>query len=270
MHAWALTPVLALAASMLATPTNEWYNCPWFSTVGNETMPEFTYQNTSAQSMYLDVPLCYDNVCSTKDKTLSVFVKRYPAAEPSTPPKSVKYLQGGPGYASNSRTSTTAGFMSLYTMDHRGTRRSTRLEALCPNQTYTTNTAWFTGCIGRIKDTYGPDAPKGFSQLAKDDVYVYGASYGTYLGYILDGVMSESPVSYFPHRDRNAADVETTCYCICDRDPACSYKLNRNVKQFTLNVFKKLDANDTVCAQTIFAAQGTPSTFLGAVFTKYI
>ncbi|EQC42617.1 hypothetical protein SDRG_00346 [Saprolegnia diclina VS20] len=309
---------VVLAASMAAltagsTSTNEWHACPLFSSVGNAT--HYTayfspppYADLAVECLNLQVPLCYPGVCTSK-KTISIFLKRIPATRPTTPGKAVWLLQGGPGSPSQgmegymaSVYTTANGSMSLYTMDHRGVGRSSALSASCPEIRVLDgkdgDSAVISNCFQKLKDTYGHEAPKGFSVtsagtdlaaliesplLAADDVFVYGASYGTYLaerlmhlapknvkGYILDGIVSESPVSMFSAWDRDVANVEKTYYGFCDKDPICGSKIGPNSQQFAFDLFAKLDANDTACAQAIYAAKGLPSDFVGSALREMV
>ncbi|EQC42592.1 hypothetical protein SDRG_00321 [Saprolegnia diclina VS20] len=301
--ALALTFSTAVAAS-------EWHKCPLFSRVGNETYSIDNYprsRNATVECLELQVPVCYPGVC-TSDKTLSVFLKRMPAIRPTTPAKAVWLMQGGPGAPSDAMEGSMVeifaaanGTTSLYTMDHRGVGRSSPLTAHCPEMTDenvmrddATAAAAYSNCFQKLKDLYG----SGFSvtsaatdlasiiespMLANDDVYVYGVSYGTYLverlmhlapknvkGYILDSMLAESPLSPYSDWDRDVAKVETTYYGLCDRDPVCSSKIGPNSKKFAFDLFTKLDANDTACAQAIYAAKGLPSDFFGSMFSNMI
>ncbi|KDO16423.1 hypothetical protein SPRG_18052, partial [Saprolegnia parasitica CBS 223.65] len=306
---------LALGLTLsTAVAASEWHKCPLFSHVGNETYAVDNYprySNATAECLELQVPVCYPGVC-TSDKTLSVFIKRIPAVHPTTPGKAVWLMQGGPGAPSDAMESSMVeifaaanGTMSLYTMDHRGVGRSSPLSTHCPElrdeSVMTEDTAVaaaYSNCFQKLKDRYGADAPKGFSVtsaatdlatiissplLAKDDVYVYGVSYGTYLverlmhlapknvkGYVLDSMLAESPLSPYSDWDRDVATVEKTYYGLCDRDPVCTSKIGPNSKQFAFDLYKKLDANDTACAETIYAAKGLPSDFLGSMFSDMI
>ncbi|KDO22375.1 hypothetical protein SPRG_11327 [Saprolegnia parasitica CBS 223.65] len=293
-------PALALAA---ATSPNEWHPCPLYSDVGTAAehkQYEASY-NFTAECIELSAPVCYPGVCEGS-KTLTLFLKRIPATHPTTPAKAVWLMQGGPGAASDAMEPSMAqiyeaanGTISLYTMDHRGVGRSSPLSAICPDvataEIETLDVA-HTKCFKKLKAKYGPNAAKGFSVtsaatdlatiiqsplLAASDVFVYGVSYGTYLterlmhlapknvkGYILDSMLAESPLSTYSDWDRDVAHVEKEYYHFCDKDPVCASKIGPNSKQFAFDLYKKLDANDTACAQTIYAAKGIPSDFVGS------
>ncbi|EQC42593.1 hypothetical protein SDRG_00322 [Saprolegnia diclina VS20] len=293
-------PALALAA---ATSPTEWHPCPLYSDVGTAAKHK-TYEaqyNFTAECIEMSAPVCYPGVCEGSE-TLTLFLKRIPATHPTTPAKAVWLMQGGPGAPSDAMEPSMAqiyeaanGTISLYTMDHRGVGRSSPLTALCPDlataEIETLDTA-HTECFKKLKAKYGPNAPKGFSVtsaatdlatiiqsplLAASDVFVYGVSYGTYLterlmhlapknvkGYILDSMLAESPLSTFSDWDRDVAHVEKEYYHLCDKDPVCSSKLGPNSKRFAFDLYKKLDANDTECAQTIYAEKGLPSDFVGS------
>ncbi|KAG9410335.1 hypothetical protein AC1031_018369 [Aphanomyces cochlioides] len=146
------------------------------------------------------MPLCYPNVCSDA-RQISVFLKRLRAnaTQPGATAKALWVLQGGPGAASQNMErnmlqayKAANGTMSVYTMDHRGTGRSTILDC---------GTKFPFGkdladCLASLNQTYGESTPAAFSVtsaamdmksfvessiFANTDVFVYGVSYGTYL-----------------------------------------------------------------------------------------
>ncbi|OQR83137.1 serine protease family S33, partial [Thraustotheca clavata] len=194
----------------------------------------------------------------------------------------------------------TGGLMNIYTMDHRGVGRSSRLDTFCPlNSTPKTLEGvapYYEQCFEAIKVEYGDDAPKAFSVTSaasdialiiqnqtQENAFVYGVSYGTYLverlmhlapsnvkGYILDSIVSENPVKYWSDWDLDVASTESYYYSVCDHDDFCASKLGNDSKQVAINVLKKLDLNNTECAQTIYAAKGLPSYFLGQLFSGLV
>ncbi|CAK4134015.1 unnamed protein product [Aphanomyces euteiches] len=234
--AWLVVPALLSWAT--ADPlTIRWYKCT-FSTVESKSAAKDVEEPLMAECADIRMPLCHPGVCGDKSHDISVFVKRLPARTPRSPPQALWMLQGGPGHASTAMESlmhnsyeASNGTISVYTMDHRGTGRSTLLE--CPEETHSEDE--IVDCLEAIKKRHGRtpssrqptahqisvgnDAPKGFSvtsaatdlQLVVEsslfnstEVYVYGVSYGTYLverlmhlapkqvkGYILDSIQSE-------------------------------------------------------------------------------
>ncbi|KAF0770092.1 hypothetical protein AaE_002627 [Aphanomyces astaci] len=192
----------------------------------------------------ITMPLCHEGICES-NATITVFVKRMRAApgRNTTAAKSLWVLQGGPGASSvnmegimaalyDAPGSYLGGSVDVYTMDHRGTGRSSRLSCVAsqvetsgsPTKGHVTSQS-FPDCIQDVNMQLGDDADvnllKAYSTTsAATDLSkiisllnttpnahttVYGVSYGTYLvqrlmqlanpnvkGYVLDGVVSQS------------------------------------------------------------------------------
>ncbi|EQC38427.1 hypothetical protein SDRG_04136 [Saprolegnia diclina VS20] len=271
----ALLAPVAAAIDFAAT----WRDCP-------------TRTSPRAQCADVIVPLCYPGICHS-NATLSVHLERIPSTAHSA--KSLWFLQGGPGLPSSSLDEAMVraydaanGSVSVYTMDHRGTGRSSRLEDACIGVDT-------LGCFAALKAKYGDDAPSGFSvtsaatdlaallqgpSLRHDEVYIYGVSYGTYWaqrlmhfsppnvkGYVLDSVMSASPMKLYSQWDADVAVTETIFYTRCDRDPFCAAKIGPTSQKFAQQLLAKLDANDTACARALPSTSIVRST-LGRLFRE--
>lgn len=236
------------------------------------------------------VPMCYDGVCES-DKTIDVFVKRVVADEQpgdGEPAKSLWILQGGPGASSIGIEGlmTTMFYqlerkVSVYTMDHRGTGRSNRLECQAaeamafgsPDGT-TIRLDEMPACIDDLLfQMDNQTAAYSVTSAAMDlrtvidnylsdtDVYVYGLSYGTYLverlvhvapdavkGFIVDGIVSETGAtveerSTFSNWDRDVADVADRFLGHCLKDDFCQSKFPNvtDLTDFTLQLYDELD-----------------------------
>lgn len=157
------------------------------------------------------------------------------------------------------------GDVDLYTVDHRGTGRSNFLEcqaaqAYTPGSHGGVNIALdeVANCIKDIMfqiDNHTEafsvtSAAKDVEYLVKtlnfdnSDVFVYGASYGTYWterimhlapkevkGYILDGVVDEgNPTFSTWNQNRELAAGRFTK--LCEKDTFCSSKLAKEIKQY--------------------------------------
>lgn len=160
---------------------------------------------------------------------------------------------------------TFNGAVDLYTVDHRGTGRSNFLECQAA-QAYTSGSPGgvgveYTEVANCIKDIMFQidnhteafsvtSAAKDVEYLVQtlnrdnDDVFVYGASYGTYWtehimhlapkqvkGYILDGVVDEgSPTftTWNPNKRLPAARFTK----LCENDKFCGSKLAKEIKQY--------------------------------------
>jgi pimeloyl-ACP methyl ester carboxylesterase len=202
------------------------------------------------------VPLFWEG----DERTIEVAAKRWKADGESA--GQLWLLQGGPGA---SGMMTFAWLMKilrgvvpefdLYTIDHRGTGYSSRL--VCPEQESedSDGEAYLTmdeidDCIAYLGETYG-DALDGYSttQAAHDlagfivatreagkPVFVWGGSYGTYLGQrylllhpdqadgaILDSIHAASKPAIQASEWRN--ENGKALLARCDEDPFCAAKL---------------------------------------------
>ena len=140
--------------------------------------------------------------------TIELFVKRYPATSP--PARGALWLlQGGPGGSGaglepyGQMMQAAVPDLDVYLLDHRGTGRSSRLgcaaeDAATPGGVDITPDEW-PACVDELTATWGELLPLfDTTQAAHDvgqlidllgdpatgpEVYVYGASYGTYWGH---------------------------------------------------------------------------------------
>ncbi|TYZ66639.1 hypothetical protein PybrP1_005314, partial [[Pythium] brassicae (nom. inval.)] len=141
-------PSVGVGASSNAT--NDligWFGC---SPVTFADQLEYVTRGSSAadlppaQCATYKAPLCHADVCTdTKRRSVDVFVKRIVAtgSDPASKPN-VWFLQGGPGAASptmelamTSLYKELGGNVNVYTMDHRGTGRSTLLDCVASQVT---------------------------------------------------------------------------------------------------------------------------------------
>ncbi|CAK4723599.1 unnamed protein product [Aphanomyces euteiches] len=187
-------------------------------------------------------------------------------------------VQGGPGYGSpglepglldayNAFNQT----LSVYTIDNRGTGRSTILE--CPPTNSKLNDQQnLAYCLASLKTQFGSVAPQSFSVTSaaldiagvinsplftSSDVFVYGVSYGTYTverlmhlalpavkGYILDSVQSEEfdvtkDAPYYSNWDRDVGDAGKLS------------TLGPSAKKTLLDVYAALNATTSPCWSVI-------------------
>ncbi|KAE9022674.1 hypothetical protein PR003_g3155 [Phytophthora rubi] len=236
------------------------------------------------------VPMCYDGVC-TSDNTIDVFVKRVKAtATPSSgKDKALWVLQGGPGASStgveglmNTMYLQLDREVSVYTMDHRGTGRSARLEcqaaeagALGSPGGPAIRLDELPACMDDIRfQIDNQTAAFSVTSAAKDlaaiidyelsdqDVYVYGLSYGTYLverlvhfappsvrGFTVDGIVSESgdtveKRSTFSNWDHDVGVVGDRFLAACLADEFCKSKFPgvTDLSAFVHTLYDTLDA----------------------------
>ncbi|GLD98483.1 hypothetical protein PINS_up007180 [Pythium insidiosum] len=235
------------------------------------------------------VPLCHEGIC-TSNRTIDVFVKRALARAPAPDgkKKSLWVLQGGPGASSTamedlmvSMYQELEGQVTLYTMDHRGTARSHRLEcqaaeAQTPGSPGGTNiiVSEVPNCINDLlfkmdNQTSAFSVTSAAMDLRtiiefaepENDVYVYGLSYGTYLverlihfappnvkGFAIDGIVSESGAtveerSTFSNWDFDVGVVGARLLSHCMKDPFCQSKFPnvKDLADFTLQLYRRLD-----------------------------
>ncbi|GLD94391.1 hypothetical protein PINS_up003002 [Pythium insidiosum] len=284
LHAWLLSFSLVLTLSfsaaqqpalstLLANATIKgWYPCSAITFVAESPLIENVDNAlTGAQCAVFDAPLCYPGVCDdSAGQTIEIFVKRIlsSTADPSKRPN-VWFLQGGPGAGSAAMESAMLslyrvlrGQVNVYTMDHRGTGRSTKLD--CVASQATTSGSPFgssispnevPACADELKRRYRGNLA-GFSITsaaydlaafisafqARSETYVYGVSYGTsvverlmhlqpkdVVGYILDGISTtsgadESVFPYFSDWDTEFGAVGERLLALCASDPLCKSK----------------------------------------------
>ncbi|KAJ0409265.1 hypothetical protein P43SY_006762 [Pythium insidiosum] len=142
--------VLAVDSTPLAMAADDkligWFPCSSFTF--KEQIPEPSNSTTNAKSLLANsenleaqcaifkAPLCYDGVCEDKKKQeIEIFAKRIVGESPDGKPN-VIFMQGGPGAASPTMESamsslyeSLSGKVNVYTLDHRGTGRSTKLDS---------------------------------------------------------------------------------------------------------------------------------------------
>ncbi|EQC27241.1 hypothetical protein SDRG_14957 [Saprolegnia diclina VS20] len=271
----ALSLLVAASAVAALERTTGWLHCPlrYSAAVFGKD-----WRNTTCATF--NAPLCYPGTCASTTTNISVFVKRL-EAENGALPKAIWLLQGGPGASSINME----GYMqnvylalnksvSVYTMDHRGTGKSTYLD--CATTEATTNgSPWGTSispselpeCLRNVRQVYGDDAAAGFSShSAASDVaaliqtvtpnaetYVYGVSYGTHWvrrlmalnpptvkGYILDGVSG-----LFSRWNLDYLQEVDTYFDYCKDDATCRDKLGTDPAKVLRNLYHTLDTNAT-------------------------
>ncbi|GMF31870.1 unnamed protein product [Phytophthora fragariaefolia] len=244
---------------------NGWYPCSEFTFSDEGSAGDFV-----AECAMYNAPLCYPGICKNSDAaetTVDVFVKRMLATtgDPETT-TNAWVLQGGPGDSSTAMESLMVdlhnqldGAVNLYTMDHRGTGRSTFLECVGA-QAMTTGSpqgskidpAEVPSCAKDLQFKYGDLAAFSVTSAATDiatfisefsngaNTTVYGVSYGTALverlihldpptvtGYVLDSIASSSGApadkfEYFSTWNIDFAEVANAFLALCDDDHVCS------------------------------------------------
>ncbi|KAJ0395432.1 hypothetical protein ATCC90586_005052 [Pythium insidiosum] len=266
-----------LAQTAAPSSSAEWPSCPLISfretamQLSESTSPISRLVNSAMematpQCTTFKAPLCYDGVCKDdKQQEIEVFVKRILA--PSLPDSRVNIImmQGGPGAGSENMEPMIAsvyaqlnGRVNVYTMDHRGTGRSTKLECVAAQAMtsgspsgQSVDVSEVESCAAELEKRYGTDlAAFGVTSAANDlklfiskylkgKTIVYGVSYGTALverlmhlnppgviGYVLDGVSAApgdaSKALYFSQWDTNYDAVAKEFMALCSSDLACS------------------------------------------------
>ncbi|KAJ0412436.1 hypothetical protein ATCC90586_005456 [Pythium insidiosum] len=242
---------------------------------------------------------------TNSDKKIDLFVKRVRPVQNATATKALWMLEGGPGFSSSGLEGAMKGLYGMlegttnvYTVDHRGTGRSFFLNCRAA-QAFTTGSPGssnidfleFPNCVKDVMfQIDNQTAAFSVTSAAKDveavissvstesEVFLYGASYGTYLtervmhlapsqvrGYILDGVASEANPS-FAKFSSNRIPVGKYYASLCEKDPLCSSKYVYGVKEHGdlhsawVATFKKLDdakPGAKTCSE--FVSGSTPS-----------
>ncbi|RHZ00970.1 hypothetical protein DYB26_013026 [Aphanomyces astaci] len=234
------------SAALANITRNGWYNCP-LSTF--ELTPPKKDYNATANSLYkeeknrisrvftqcavFDMPFCHNDTSCTPapGKTMPLFVKGMPASVEGSK-KALIMLEGGPGWSSVSMEPfmdklhrELSGEFHIFTVDHRGTGRSGRLDcpaaqALSSGSLQGSDIALeeIPHCLKDIHHQFGTNAAAAYSitnaakdltmlietEMADYDVYLYGMSYGTMVverlmhfsppqvkGYILDSICAD-------------------------------------------------------------------------------
>ncbi|RHY98184.1 hypothetical protein DYB35_013088, partial [Aphanomyces astaci] len=240
---------LAVTSSVVALaniPRNGWYDCPLRTF---ELKPPSKDYNATANSLYkeekkrisrvftqcavFDMPFCHNDTSCTPapGKTMPLFVKGMPASVEGSK-KALMMLEGGPGVSSVSLEPfmeklhrELSGEFHIFTVDHRGTGRSGRLDcpaaqALSLGSRYgsTIGLEEVPNCLKDIHHQFGTNTAAAYSitnaakdlavlietEMADYDVYLYGYSYGTMVvervmhfsppqvkGYILDSICAD-------------------------------------------------------------------------------
>ncbi|KAG6615547.1 putative serine protease family S33 [Phytophthora cinnamomi] len=257
----------AATASSSSPPSssglNGWYPCSeWtFSDEGGSG-------NQDAECAVYTAPLCYPGICETPkdvDSTVDIFVKRVAALRDSDTATNVWIMQGGPGASSTAMESAMVelhsrldGAVNVYTMDHRGTGRSTLLDCVAAQATTTgspsgsvVDVSEVPACAEALEKKYGSLSSFSITSAATDiatfisnysngaDTIVYGVSYGTALvervihldprevtGYVLDGVATSSGApgnkfEYFSTWDADFGEVGDAFLALCATQSEC-------------------------------------------------
>ncbi|RHY09241.1 hypothetical protein DYB25_012835, partial [Aphanomyces astaci] len=272
-----------------------WYACP-FQTAEDGAHDDVNA--TPAECADVAMPLCYPGVC-TSTKTINVFVKRLLAINPPADkqPRAMWMVQGGPGFGSPSLEpglldayEAFNGTLSVYTIDHRGTGRSSILNCTSNGDQPKGNlNQWqaLAKCHRQLKALYATviQAPTLFNGT---DVFVYGVSFGTYTvarvmhlqpsnvkGYVLDSIQSEefgttNAAPYYSNWDRDVGDAVDQYFAHCDKDAFCASKLGQpSSKQALVDVYAALDAKSSPCYDVLAATANatnaaTPSEYVGS------
>ncbi|KAG6615546.1 putative serine protease family S33 [Phytophthora cinnamomi] len=182
------------------------------------------------------------------------------------------------------------GAVNVYTMDHRGTGRSTLLDCVAAQAT-TSGSPWGSSikpsevpaCAEALDKKYGNLSSFSITTAATDVVtfisnysngantIVYGVSYGTALvervihldppevtGYVLDGVATSSGASadkfeYFSTWDSDFGDVGDAFLALCATQNECNSRFEENSLPVTLqNLLTNFDNNpESTCAALI-------------------
>lgn len=222
-----------------------------------------------AECALVKMPLCHDrDICNLKGD-IDVFVKRILAAKPNSS-KAIWLVQGGPGSSSKNLEPAMVQLydklesnVDIYTLDHRGTGRSTFLNCVAAQATNVAsdfkddialdeipycsldvNTVYENNLSAFSTTSAAFDIATFVNQeQSSKEVYVYGVSYGSSVverlmhlnasitGYILDGISTTSGASIaerstFSKWDSNMHAVGTAFLNACDIDENCGGAFN--------------------------------------------
>ncbi|OWZ10579.1 hypothetical protein PHMEG_00016554 [Phytophthora megakarya] len=283
-----------VGASQAKTPRlNGWYPCADYTFSSGESS-----NSLDAECATYKAPLCYPGICKTPqfaDPTVNIFVKRMLATEgDATTATNLWLLQGGPGDVEASMVALHTelkGGTNIYTMDHRGTGRSTFLDCMAAQATTTGSpngiaikASEVPACAQALENEYGDLSSFSITSAATDVVtfiskftngistVVYGASYGTVLverimhlnppevtGYVLDGVATVSGASadkffYTSEYDANVGEVGEYFLNLCMKVSNCSahFKKPDTLSKTLQKVLRAFDKHPNgTCAASI-------------------
>ncbi|CAK4706651.1 hypothetical protein LEN26_010431 [Aphanomyces euteiches] len=288
---WRVLLILLLGAAAIEI---SWYPCKLKTTTDQ---PD-GHKDFDAECADVKMPLCHDKICTDEAKEISIFLKRIPATQPGVKPKALWMLNGGPGSSSKSMEdvmleafNAAKETVTLYTMDHRGTGRSTILQ--CSKERPRGQD--LMDCLASLGQRFGDNGPIAFSvtsaamdlktivessTFADTDVFIYGLSYGTYLverlmhlepqrvkGYILDSVQSNQlkmgkDAQFNSNWEKGAGEVVRKFLSHCDENKFCKSKIGPDAKKTLKKLYQKLDKSKLKCSsplQAIAAKYGVKS-----------
>ncbi|KAF0707238.1 hypothetical protein AaE_013706 [Aphanomyces astaci] len=310
------------SAALANITRNGWYNCS-LSTF--ELKPPSEDYNATANSLFeevkkrvsrvftqcavFDMPFCHNDTSCTPapGKTMPLFVKVIPASVEGSK-KALIMLEGGPAVSSvtlepfmNKFHRELSGAFHIFTVDHRGTGRSGRLDcpaaqALSLGSLHGSDIALeeIPHCLKDIHHQFGTNAAAAYSitnaakdltmlietEMADYDVYLYGMSYGTM------SRATSSTASVADHRepqgtgnnhvfsnwDDDAKDVSQHFLDLRQKDTAvCGKLLGENATATLLNLYDRLDANASACSAIFYdTLEIKPSIKLRLFFFKLL
>ncbi|KAF0686347.1 Aste57867_21849 [Aphanomyces stellatus] len=271
---------------MGSVPFDGWYVCSESTDDNNVAM--------LAECGKYTLPLCYPGVCAADaSHSIHIFVKRIPATVITTPPRALWLLQGlssvnlEPLMAS--LFTAMNGTVTILTMDHRGTGRSSELNCVAsqamtsgsPSGSIVTSDE-LPGCLHDLRNVYGAGNAAAFSitSAAMDlwvivddlhpthEVYMYGVGYGTMWlqramllspppsvqGFVLDSVVGHSGVNRFTlsNGDATIGPVAAAFFLACDNDAYCGPKFSRiPLVQIATTLYIKLDSGTHPCSPLV-------------------
>ncbi|KUF86820.1 hypothetical protein AM587_10001273 [Phytophthora nicotianae] len=286
-----------------ASDLNGWYPCSVYT-----FSEEGSSAGEAAECAVYSAPLCYPGICEDPkngDSEVDIFVKRIPATvgNPDTA-LNVWLLMGGPGYSSTSMEpmmesvhAELEGSMNVYTMDHRGTGRSTLFDCVAAQVTTSgspvgseIDPSEVPACAQDLQTKFGDLRSFSVTTAATDlatfiskhtngaKTYVYGVSYGTMFtlrlmqlappevaGYVLEGI-SYTPGApankffYTSNWDTHFGDVGETFMALCDSDSDCKTRFQPDLLSDVLQgVIEQLDNNpNSTCGELISGTSDLP------------
>ncbi|KAE9065496.1 hypothetical protein PF005_g28875, partial [Phytophthora fragariae] len=292
-HAIGLT--MAIFQVSASDQLDGWYPCAEYT-----FSDEGTSSGQKAECAIYMAPMCYPGICDSpksQDSKVDIFVKRLPAVSVAEKATNVWLIEGGPGAPTTGFEEAMLqlhaklnGTANVYTMEHRGTGRSTLFDCVAA-QVQTTGSPHgrdidpteVASCAKALEFKYDNYATFSITSAATDlstliskytngaSTVVYGVSYGStvverlmflnppeVVGYVMDGISTTSATSadkfqYFSVAETDYGEVGDHLLGFCAQDSVCStHFANKSLPDTLEDLLTQFDKDpNSTCATLV-------------------